>query len=71
MRFNTKKKREKLASEIEKYLIMQGFMYNNSAKEITDNWVEHGINSFKSQITKDAIKIATYNYIYNLKGKNK
>ena len=69
MRFNTKKKREKIASEVEEFLIQS--YYINFAQEIVKKWVEGGLKVFQSEIVKEDMRIALCVGVYNLKGKNK
>jgi len=52
------------------WLIVQGYMYNNSAETIADKWIEQGISAFPlNSYVRDSVRIATLNMTYATKKK--
>ena len=67
MRFDTKNKRAKCRKGMIKEMIRQGYMYNNSAEEVVDKWIEGGSAAISSKIVGEAVRIAKINFVYNKK----
>lgn len=68
MRFNTKSKRIKAREQMVRNLHRQGYMYNNSAEEIVDKWIEEGSKSFPANgVVWEALELAKINYVYQKK----
>lgn len=71
MRFNTKSKRLAIRENMIFQLRRQGFMYNGSADEIVDTWIEKGSDSFpKDGVVWEAIRLAKLNYVWDKKNRS-
>jgi len=65
MRWNTVNKRKAYRTEMILQMRRQGYMYNNSAEEIVDKWIDQGLNAFPSGgVVSEALYIARVNVIY-------
>jgi hypothetical protein len=70
MRYNTIGKRKAVRNEMIRYLIAQGYMYNNSAQDATDKWIENGLASFPAKsYVKESVRMGMVYITYSKKKK--
>lgn len=70
MRFNTKSKRLACREDMIFQMRRQGYMFNNSAEDAVDKWVEHGSDYFPvGGVVWEALRIAKLNYVWDKKYK--
>lgn len=70
MRFNTKSKRLVCRKDMIFQMRRLGYMYNNSAEEIVDKWINEGLNAYPvGGLVSESLRIAKANYIYDKKNK--
>lgn len=70
MRFNTRSKRLNYRKEMIFQMKRQGYIYNNSAEDVVDRWIERGSKSFPADgVVFEALRIAKLNVVYDKKNK--
>lgn len=68
MRYNTISKRKAVREQMIRYLIAQGYMYNNSADVVADKWIENGLAGVQGQYARESVRMGMLFITYNKKG---